>query len=288
MNKIDSFTYNTVQLSCLKTTGKTSAGTGFFVEFTPTTDESSTPIKLLLTNKHVLKDASSLSLKLCERNDDGSPNNQRHITITVSNPEKLIIAHPSEDVDLCAIPHSVLKKATDDANLKAYATGFRIRDFIPMEDMNLSAIEDVVSMGYPIARIDHHNNKPIARKGITATHPALKYEGKDEFLIDIACYKGCSGSPVFLYSPFIKHNLSPDGNQSISIDYQIKLLGIIYAAGVTDLEGEITGMPDDKAQDKDKVPIATIQTTVHLGYAINMNQVYVLLSEAAKIIQSNT
>ena len=63
----------------------------------------------------------------------------------------------------------------------------------------LAAIEDVIMIGYPIGLLDSHNNLPVARKGITATDPVKDYEGRKEFMIDLACFPGSSGSPVFLY-----------------------------------------------------------------------------------------
>ena len=48
------------------------------------------------------------------------------------------------------------------------------------------------------ALIDEVNNKPVVRKGITATDIRLDYNGRKEFLIDAACFHGSSGSPVFL------------------------------------------------------------------------------------------
>jgi hypothetical protein len=41
---------------------------------------------------------------------------------------------------------------------------------------------------------------PLARRGITATSLSNRYEGKPLFLIDMACYPGSSGSPVFVYN----------------------------------------------------------------------------------------
>lgn len=285
MNKIDSFIYNTVQIECTKTDGKTYYGTGFFVQF-KSNKEDVEPIKLLLTNKHVVKDALSITIKLCTRNDDDTPDNQRHIPITITDPQNHIINHPDKKIDLCAIPNSVFKEKMNEE--KAFATCFSINDFSPIEDMNLSAIEDVISLGYPRTQIDQYNNKPIVRKGITATHPALKYNGADEFLVDIACYQGCSGSPVFLYSPFINQQSSTKPEDTISIDYKIRLLGIICAVLAPITKGNITNLPDCESINKDKLPVTEVRVPIHLGYAININQIYVLLSEAARIIKSDT
>jgi hypothetical protein len=51
-------------------------------------------------------------------------------------------------------------------------------------------------VGYPRAIKYYHNNFPIIRKGITATHPIIRFNYSNEFLIDAPCYPGVSGSPV--------------------------------------------------------------------------------------------
>jgi len=43
-------------------------------------------------------------------------------------------------------------------------------------------------IGYPSGLWDTKNNLPIVRKGITATTPYFDYNGKREFLVDIAAF----------------------------------------------------------------------------------------------------
>ena len=101
MNKIYSFIYNTVQIECPKTDGKTYLGTGFFVQFNPQKDGvTSEPIKLLLTNRHVMENAIALTLKFCVKNTDGSPNNQSHLSIYIPDIQNHVINHPNKDVFL--------------------------------------------------------------------------------------------------------------------------------------------------------------------------------------------
>ena len=50
----------------------------------------------------------------------------------------------------------------------------------------LSAIEEIIMIGYPVGIWDSANNMPIVRKGITATRPDIDYEGRKEFMIDAA------------------------------------------------------------------------------------------------------
>ncbi|MFR6298982.1 MAG: hypothetical protein ACLUML_07155 [Acutalibacteraceae bacterium] len=58
-------------------------------------------------------------------------------------------------------------------------------DLIPTESKinELSAIEDIVMIGYPIGISDQYNHKPVIRRGITATHPKRIIKGKNIFYL---------------------------------------------------------------------------------------------------------
>lgn len=62
----------------------------------------------------------------------------------------------------------------------------------------LSPMEDIVTIGFPNGFWDEHNNTPVVRKGVTATHPKLNYNNEEAFWIDVTIYRGMSGSPVFI------------------------------------------------------------------------------------------
>lgn len=107
----------------------------------------------------------------------------------------------------------------------------------PDEFSELSAFEEIIMIGYPNGIWDFVNNMPIIRKGITATHPNLDYNGKREFMIDAACFPGSSGSPVYSYSfgPYTTNS----GNTVLGGGPRIKLLGILYAGPQHTATGEI-------------------------------------------------
>ncbi len=72
--------------------------------------------------------------------------------------------------------------------------------FIPSQQMleNLTAIENVLMVGYPQGLYDVSNNFPIFRTGITASHPAIDFNGEKKGMLDMACLQGSSGSPVLI------------------------------------------------------------------------------------------
>jgi hypothetical protein len=101
---------------------------------------------------------------------------------------------------------------------------------------DMGAYEEVLMIGYPNGIWDSANNMPILRRGVTATHPNLNYEGRREFMIDAACFPGSSGSPVFLF------NLGswPDRRGNIIMGgIRIKLLGVLYAGPQHTATGEV-------------------------------------------------
>ena len=91
-------------------------------------------------------------------------------------------------------------------------------------------------VGYPNGIWDSKNNLPILRRGITATAVYNDYNGKKEFMIDMACFPGSSGSPVFLYNPTFYN--SKDGT-AINLGSRIYLLGILYAGPQYMTTGEL-------------------------------------------------
>jgi hypothetical protein len=91
-------------------------------------------------------------------------------------------------------------------------------------------------IGYPNGIWDSVNNLPIIRKGITATHPSIDYDGRREFLIDAACFPGSSGSPVFLFN--LSSYTTKSGGTIIG-GSRIKLIGVLYAGPQYSAEGEV-------------------------------------------------
>ena len=277
MNTSDQLTYSTVQLSCLTSTGVRITGTGFFVKYNMITGKG-TPIVLetILTNRHVMENVIETTATFCAVNADGTPNDQEHVQIAVKDPQNITIYHP-DGIDLCAVCATSFFDGAKKIGRPIFATSYDFKDIIPIEKLGLTAIEDVIMVGYPNSLIDKYNNKPIVRKGITATHPARKYNGKDEFVIDMACFPGSSGSPVLLYSPILKKAVSESGLH-LSIDYRITLLGILYAGPQRIVEGAIEERTIPMAQ----VPIAKIPSMINLGYVINSSQIGVLLKEVER------
>lgn len=66
------------------------------------------------------------------------------------------------------------------------------------ENSKSCRLEELVMVGYPIGLSDTRNNYPIFRKGYTSAHPAVDFNDDGIGLVDMACFPGSSGSPIFI------------------------------------------------------------------------------------------
>lgn len=176
------------------------SGTGFFFNFC-NDSENNTCIPAIVTNKHVVKGAISGELVFNVFGDDERPLIGKQIISNIDNFESKWIMHPDSDIDLCVMPIGELINTFKIQGINIFYKGLS-RDLIIKETdfKSISDIEDVIFIGYPDKIYDKVNNRPIVRKGLTATSVKFDFEGKPLFLIDASVYGGSSGSPVYLYS----------------------------------------------------------------------------------------
>lgn len=230
----DQLVHNTVRVECRDETGSRSVGTAFFFGFLR---EEQRPVQALVTNKHVVEGTISGAFDLTLRRPDGSPDIGNHRRLQLSDFADQWIFHPDPEVDLCILPITPLFNAAREQGFDFAYSVFE-KDLIPSaETLNaLAAVEDVLMIGYPTGIWDSANNIPVVRKGITATPPRINYQGRREFMIDIACFPGSSGSPVILLNEgsFLDHIRS-----GMVIGNRLILLGILYAGPMFTANGEI-------------------------------------------------
>jgi V8-like Glu-specific endopeptidase len=228
----EQLTFSTVRIECQLQTGEISTGTGFFFRFL---DDGNQYIPAIVTNKHVIEGAEYGQFHLNLADPSGQPSGQ-HENFRIGQFESSWVKHPDPDVDLCILPIAGVLQHVQALRKQIFFIALD-KSLVPSatELEQLTALEDIIMIGYPNGIWDKVNNKPIIRRGITATHPNLPYEGKQEFMIDAACFPGSSGSPVFLFN--MGGYASRDGNMIIGT--RIKLLGILYAGPQHTATGEI-------------------------------------------------
>lgn len=264
--------YSTVKLVAMKAGKPCGTGTGFFMNFVA---GKQVTVPAIVTNKHVVNGANAV-VALChiaDASDDKRPSGKfASCTISTNN----VLRHPDKDIDLCAIPmaHILNQAAAANSHLFIVTLGM---DLIPADDEwdHFDAIEAVTMIGCPNGLSDEVNNLPIVRSGITATALGKHYNGKPEFMVDMACFPGSSGSPVFLYDR--AGYLDRKANTYRVGGHRLKLVGVLYAGPHFTAEGQIVLA---------KPPQFMVNTMMHLGIVIRSSELRVLDGEIRKLFPS--
>jgi hypothetical protein len=192
----EQLTLSTVRIECAHRGHGVSTGTGFFCRLLQR-DGYSAPV--LVTNRHVVAGAQRGRLHLMLADPAGRPAARTH-TITLDDFQARWLPHPERAVDLCVMPVAdLVLDVQQQTRLTPQMLGSELI-CTPAELATLSPIEDIIVISYPNGIWDAVNNRPIVRKGITATEPNVDYAGRPEFLIDRGWLPGASGAPVFLWN----------------------------------------------------------------------------------------
>lgn len=255
--------YSTARIECEYANGSLGTGTGFFYTI-DLPDEQIIP--LLITNRHVVEHATAVRFIMTVADGNGNPRDKNYITIQIGSYSKNWILHPDDNVDLCAYPLIFLYNELRKRNQRYFHCDLD-SSLIPTqaESNSLVAMEEVVMVGYPKGIWDSTNNQPIFRRGITATHPAKNYRGESEFLIDIACYPGSSGSPVFL----LNFNGQTPREGHVLLKEHIRFLGVLYAGPTYTSQGEIKIYEIPTVQKA----VAELQQFLNLGIILKSERV---------------
>jgi Trypsin-like peptidase domain len=225
--------YSTVKLTAFKAGGLISTGTGFFMSFANDGDQF---FPAIVTNKHVTDGADQITA-ICHVADGEKPSG-KFVACNMPIAPGSYIEHPDPGVDLCAIPIGDIMNQAHDAGTPIFLQSVD-QSIIPLDDdwQYFDAIEEVTMVGCPNGISDEVNNLPIARRGITASALSRKYNGKDEFMVDMACFPGSSGSPVFIYD---RNGYLDRRTNTYNIGQQrIVFVGILYAGPQIANDGQI-------------------------------------------------
>lgn len=241
------------------------SGTGFFFKFEDR-DSSLT----LVTNRHVIDESNSFEITLHGLSTERQQTKTGPVEVNVPQGKTSFfcinsewIFHPNPEIDLAmlvieleSVKHPFFYRSLS-------------RALMPKTDTlrGLSAIENITMVGYPNGISDEVNNFPIFRRGITASHPAVAFNGREEFLIDMACFTGSSGSPVFVYDG--PGYADKRGNIIMNGQPKVFFMGILRAAPCMTVEGAIV-VKDIPTSFQ---PIPEIQTMLHLGYVIKATEI---------------
>jgi hypothetical protein len=198
LNDTEFLSYNTIRIESELSDGDIGFGTGFMFQFLST---NGTLVNTLVTNKHVLENTDAAILTFNPTGEDNKINLKgEKILAKITEFSNFWYKHPNPDIDLAFIPLAPIIDKLALEHKYPFMALYRKENFPKSEEWNtLTALEQIVVVGYPSGIWDPVNNLPILRRGVAASHPKIDYQGKPEFLIDAAVYRGSSGSPVFLY-----------------------------------------------------------------------------------------
>lgn len=193
----DRANYGTVRIASTLKDGKKVTGTGFFFMFVL---NGKTFVPTIITNKHVIDGSVTGRFDLNLATTEGSPNGN-FIPVKYDNFKEQWLLHPDKKVDLAILPIGPLLRQLNKEGKKVFSYYFDRKILLTKEELkSLPTVTDILMVGYPNGIMDKKNNRPVFRKGITATHPNVDYNGEECFLIDAAVFPGSSGSPVFIFN----------------------------------------------------------------------------------------
>ena len=232
-NISDFLPFCTIRIETKCNDGAIGIGTGFYYDF----DDNGLKVPAIITNKHVIEDATIGVLRFHGSIiEDGKHRlSTMQYEVELDDFQSHWIMHPAEEVDLCALPLAELLADFKEADKSIFYIPIT-KDLIWSDEklQEFNTIESVIMIGYPIGLWDDVNNLPIIRKGITATHPANAFCGKQEGTADIACYPGSSGSPVFTFN---ESGTYFDRKGGITTGLRFAFLGVTYAVAIYDAQG---------------------------------------------------
>lgn len=257
----ESLLYSTVKLTAFRNGVPTSTGTGFFFAFAQQGDQT---VPCIVTNKHVVAGADMIRARFHFAQDSNPSGQFADCNFDISG--GVPFWHPNPDIDLCAIAFAEILHQVSAQGKTLFYRHLDMSIVPKDEDWDyFDALEEVMMIGCPNGLSDEVNNLPISRRGITATSIAKNYNGKPEFMVDMACFPGSSGSPILIYdrNGFLDRRTN---NYNIG-GSRLHLVGILYSGPLIANDGRII---------LSHMPRVEVASMMHLGNAIKSSELKVL------------
>lgn len=270
---------NQLMYATVRIQTESGVGTGFIFELNLGSENEDVPC--IVTNKHVVEGDQSASFSFMKRNSDNSPNHHETMAVNITNLASLIVPHPDPSIDLCLIPIASILIEVERRQEPIFYVKLDAGLIPSNEELEkLNVLEDIVMVGYPNGLSDVHNNVPILRKGITATHPFFDYNGQPDFVIDAACYPGSSGSPVF-----ILNEGSYSTNEGLIMGSRIMLVGILHSGPRITEAGRI--VPQNIPTNLNATPQIRTEMMMNLGFVVKSQKLLDFVPVIQELVRQN-
>jgi len=248
-----------------------SAGTGYFFNFTFNGNKT---VPVIITNKHVVNNNQKEEVNFFLHIKNGDSPDDEKLNILFSADWHF---HPDQDLCFCFVA-PLFQQIKDQKQKEIFyipITENLIWDNTKLKE--LSAIEDVVMVGYPNGLWDQKNNLPLFRKGITSSHPATDFNDKNIGVVDMACFPGSSGSPIFVLN---ENGYTDKKGNSYLGRKRLIFLGVLCKGPQLNAKGDliIENIPTQQ-----KVSTVT-PMMINLGYYIKATEVFAFKPEIDKLI----
>jgi hypothetical protein len=182
----------------------------------------------------------------------------------------MVVRHPDHDIDLCAIFFGpILNQSIERGTPLFFKSANYLQIPTAADWERFDSIEDVLMIGCPRGIYDEFNNLPIVRRGITATPLGKRYNGRDEFMVDMACFPGSSGSPVYMVS----QNWFDRETGASTFGLRFFLLGVLYSGPTITSEGRIVFSQHPRLE---------VAAMMHLGQVIRSTAVLSIEEEVLR------
>lgn len=232
-----------------------SQGTGFF--FGSVRPDDTIDQVFVVTNYHVVtghappsttRDGDRVRVVLHE--DAGDLTKVRGVELPLYDERGLPVwiasdVHPAADIVLIPVPPDAYRGIRLQVFTEAHTRG----------DIRIRPTSGATLLGYPFGFYDQKHFLPVWKTGHVASEPAVDFEGRPVFLVDVSAFPGMSGSPVLA----VANGLYEAEDGSMRSGRIWKLLGIFSAMPVV-RERRPAGAAGSGVEAQE------VETSLQLGY----------------------